>query len=128
MTENENAGKSPVGITLYVAPQRLSMAERDRFRVGLTASNNTNMALDPHLYVVRLLVNGSVSAAFDIALGNGVMPAMWDLLPAGASTSPVDWPLGMALFPEPGEYLLVLRLEWNDWAPVESSAKVNVTP
>jgi hypothetical protein len=103
------------------------MAERDRFQVGIVATNTTDAAIDPHLYAARLIVNGEPSAAFDLAFGNGVTPAGWDVLPAGGTTPAVEYRLGTALFPEPGEYLLVLRLEVTDWAPVDASQTVVVT-
>ena len=127
MSHGDPTIKSPIEIRLLVTPTRLSMSERDRFRIGLTATNTTDTALDPHLFGVRLLVNGTPSAAFDLAVGN-VMPAKWDVLPAAETTPPIEWPLGTALFTEPGEYVLVLRLEWEGWTPVESAATVTVTP
>ncbi len=120
--------KSPIELRLLVHPTRLSMSERDHFRVGLVATNTSDAALDPHLYSARLLVNGTPSVAFDFALGNGAMPAKWDLLPAGDATRPVEWPLGDALFTEAGEYQLALRLEWDDWTSVEAKVTVVVTP
>jgi hypothetical protein len=104
------------------------MDERDRFRVGLVATNTSDAAIDPQLFAARLLVDGEPSPAFDLAIGNGVMPAGWNVLPAGAETPPVEYPLGEALFPEPGEYRLVLRVEVADMAPVEASQTVVVTP
>ena len=124
----ETTKKSPIEIRLLAAPTRLSMNERDRFHIGLVASNTSDAAVDPRLYAARLLVNGTPSPAFDLALGNGVMPAKWDVLPAGETTPPVEWPLGAALFSKPGEYVLVLRLDWEGWTPVESSVTVTVTP
>jgi len=103
------------------------MEERDDFRLGLVATNLTDSAVDPQLYAARLFVNGEPSPAFDLAL-NGVMPAGWDVLDAGAATSPVEWRLGKALFPEPGEYRLALRLETGDRDPVEVSDTVRVAP
>jgi hypothetical protein len=120
--------KSPIQVRLLVAPARLSMSERDDFRIGLVATNTSDAAIDPHLYATRLLVNGEASVAFDLALGNGVMPAKWDVLPAGDTTPAAEWWLGPALFTEPGDYLLMLRLDWEGWTPVESSATVTVTP
>lgn len=119
--------KSPIEIRLLAAPTQLSMSELDRFRIGLVATNTSDAAVDPHLYAARLLVNGTPSPAFDLALGNGVVPAMWEVLPAGDTTSAVEWPLGTALFTGPGEYVFVLSLEWEGWTPVESSATVTVT-
>lgn len=91
--------KSPITIRLLAAPTQLSMSERDRFRIGLVATNTSDEAVDPHLYATQLLVNGEPSPAFDLALGNSVVPAKWDLLPPGDTTPPIEWPLGAALFP-----------------------------
>ena len=125
--DGDTTVKNPIEIRLVAAPTRLSMSERDRFRIGLVATNTSDAAVDPHLFGVRLLVDGMPSAAFDLAVGN-TMPAKWDVLPAGATTPAVEWPLGTALFTKPGEYVLVLRLEWEGWTPVESSVTVTVTP
>jgi hypothetical protein len=107
----------PVEIRLVAEPSRLRMAERDAFRVGIVATNTAPAALDPDVYATRLLVDGDPSPAFDLAIGNGVMPGGWDELPAGATTQPVTWPLGAALFPEPGAYRLELRID----SPVASA-------
>jgi hypothetical protein len=120
--------RSPIEIRLLAEPTRLHLADRERFRIGLVATNTSQEAIDPQLYAARLLVDGEPSAAFDLALGNGVMPAGWDVLPPGGTTPVVEWRLGDALFPEPGEYHLVLRLEVRGWEPVEASQAVVVTP
>jgi hypothetical protein len=117
----------PIDIRLLVEPTRLRMDERDGFRLGLVATNVTDSAIDPQLFAARLFVNGEPSPAFDLAL-NGVMPARWDRLEPGEATPPVEWRLGGALFPEPGEYRLALRLEVAEWDPVEVSETVRVTP
>ncbi len=57
--EGDTTIKTPIEIRLLVAPTRLSMSERDRFRIGLIATNTTDTAIDPHLFGVRLLVNGT---------------------------------------------------------------------
>ena len=119
--------RSPIEIRLLADPTRLSLADRDRFRLSIAATNLTDDAVDPQLYAARLLVNGEPSPAFDLAL-NGVMPAAWDVLPARETSPLVELPLGAALFPEPGEYLLVLRVEVPEWDPVEASQTVVVTP
>jgi len=67
------------------------------------------------------------SVAFDFATGNGVVPAGWDVLPAGGTTRPVEYRLGEALFPEPGEYRLLLRLDVPGSPAVEDSRTVLVT-
>jgi hypothetical protein len=118
---------SPVEIRLLAEPALLTMAERDRFRVGIVATNTSAAAVDPHLYAAQLLVNGERSTAFDLAIGNGVVPAKWDVLPAGETTPAVVYPLGEALFPEPGRYTLELVL---DTAPAGAGTTrtVVVTP
>ena len=121
------SGRSPIEIRLLVSPVRLRMDERNRFRVGLVATNTSAEAIDPQLYAARLLVDGEQSVAFDLALGNGVTPAQWDRLAPGATTPAVDWPLGEALFPGPGRYRLELRIETPDRPPVEASETVLVT-
>lgn len=126
MNDADTMIKSPIMIRLLVEPVRLSMDRLESFRIGLIATNTTNTAVDPHLFGVRLLVNGTPSPAFDLVTGN-VMPVKWDNLPAGETTPPIEWPLGKALFPTPGTYNLVLRLSWENWTPVESSATVIVT-
>jgi hypothetical protein len=116
----------PIEIQLLAHPTRLAMAERDSFRVGLTATNRSQDALDPNVYGARLLVDGERSPAFDLALGNGAIPAGWQLLAPGETTPVLEWPLGEALFEQPGEYELVLRLD-TDGATAESSTTVVVT-
>jgi len=116
-----------VEIRLLAEPTRLRMGERDRFRVGLVATNTSERPVDPGLFAARLLVNGEPSPAFDLATGNGVVPAGWDVLPPGGATPPVEYPLGEALFPEPGEYRLVLRLDAAGSLPVEDARTVLVT-
>ncbi len=119
---------SPVEISLLADPDRLSMAERERFRVGILATNTSAGAIDPHLFAAQLLVNGERSTAFDLAIGNGVVPAGWDVLPAGETTPAVEYRLGEALFPEPGEYRLELVLGVGEGAHAEATRTVVVTP
>jgi len=125
MTEPNPAG--PVLIQLLAEPARLPMAERDRFQLGLTATNSGNETVDPQLFALRLLVDGEYSPAFDLAIGNGVVPAGWTSLAPGATTRPHYWQLGEALFAEPGEFHLTLRLALDSWS-AESTATVLVTP
>jgi hypothetical protein len=120
--------RSPVEILLLAEPDRLSMAERERFRIGMVAANRSPAAIDPDLFAAYLLVNGERSTAFDLAIGNGVVPAGWDVLPAGETTPAVEYPLGEALFPEPGEYRLELVRGGAEGAHVEATRTVVVVP
>jgi hypothetical protein len=114
----------PVTVRLLAEPSSLTLDERATFRLGVTATNEGDEAVDPGLFGLVLLVDGERSPAFDLAVGNGVVPAGWDRLDAGASTTPVHWPLGEALFPAPGEYHLALQLGEDE----QSTATVVVTP
>ena len=113
-------------IRLLAAPAQLSMAERDRFRLGVVATNDGTREVAPGLFALHLLVNGERSVAFDLAVGNGVVPAGWDVLEPGASTPVVEHALGEALFPEPGEFRLEL-VGGDDEARAEARTVV-VTP
>jgi hypothetical protein len=119
---------SRVEIRMLAEPDRLSMAERDRFRLGIVATNTTAAAIDPNLYAAQLLVNGERSTAFDLAIGNGVVPVGWDVLPAGDITPAVEYRLGEALFPQPGEYRLELVLDPDEGSHADATRTVVVTP
>jgi hypothetical protein len=120
--------RSPVEIRLLADPDRLSMAERERFRIGVVAANTGPTAIDADLFSAYLLVNGERSTAFDLAIGNGVVPVGWDVLPAGETTPAVEYRLGEALFSEPGEYRLELVLGGGEGAHVEATRTVVVMP
>lgn len=97
-----------IEVSLLARPDRLSMAELDRFRLGIAATNTTAGALVPDLPAARLLVNGERSTGFDLAIGNGVVPRGWDVLAGGETAPLVEYALGTALFPRPGTYRLEL--------------------
>lgn len=116
--------RGSIEIRLLAEPTRFGMIDRGRFRVGLVATNNGPDAADPQLYAAHLLVNGERSTAFDLAAGNGVVPSGWDVLRAGGTTPTVEYPLGEALFPTPGEYRLELVLDGR--TPAETARTVVV--
>lgn len=122
INEAEKPMTNPIEIRLLTSATTLSMAERSSFQVGIAATNNSPSVVDPELSGARLLVNGTPSPAWDLAMGSGGRSPQWEALPAGKTIS-AQWPLGPALFPSPGSYVLSLRLGEH-----ETSTVVEVTP
>jgi len=98
----------PLSLTLTATPKTLTMAKRARFQVRFTAVNTGARTINPRLHSVRLLVNGRPSTAWMLAIGNGARDRRWYALPPGGSLQ-MGWPLGKALFPAPGRYILLLQ-------------------
>jgi hypothetical protein len=109
-------------IKLIVKPAKLAMAERASFEVGFEAKNLGAAAIDPRLHDAVLTANGERVFAWDLAIQNGARDASWTQLPPGKSIS-MAWPLGEAMFEQPGTYKLVLAL-----GAEQSVAEVEVTP
>lgn len=109
-------------IKLVAAPAKLAFAERASFKVGFEAVNRGAAAVDPKLYDAVLTANGERVYAWDLAIQNGPRDASWTQLPPGKSTA-MSWPLGEAMFEQPGKYQLVLTLGTQT-----SAAQVEVTP
>jgi hypothetical protein len=103
-----------VELKLLTRPLEFRMQERDRFEIGLTATNRGKRAVDPELGSVQLLVNGENSLVWADAIQNGYRDGNWFALPPGESVS-MTWPrMGEALFQQPGLYRLQLRLGNNE--------------
>lgn len=94
---------------LLASPTQLTLAERDKFMVGLEITNRGKVAVDPQAATGELTVNGERSMAWSLAIGNGAREPSWNSLPPGQTIS-MSWPLGDALFDKPGSYHLVLSL------------------
>lgn len=109
-------------ITLRAQPAQLTMAERSTFKVGLTAVNRGSSTIDPKLHESVLTVNDARAYAWDLSIQNGPRDAKWSALPP-AERIEIEWPLGEALFEQPGDYHLVLKLDGQ-----ESSVAVRVSP
>lgn len=98
------------------------MDKRAGFKIGMEMKNVGDVAIDPKIYDTVLLVNGKRDFAWDLAVQNSPREeAWWHLEPGHAVRA--SWPLGEAMFPQPGDYAVVLRL-----GVLESSVLVRVTP
>jgi hypothetical protein len=109
-------------IKLVVDPAKLAMADRASFKVGFEATNRGGAAIDPQLHDAVLTANGARVYAWDLAIQNGARDASWTQLPPGQSIA-MSWPLGEAMFEQPGTYELVLA-----HGEQRSVARVEVTP
>lgn len=111
-----------LALTLLASPRQLAMAQRSTFMVGIEVVNHGTAAVDPQLSTgTELTVNGEVSMAWSMAIGNGAHDETWYRLPPG-KTATISWPLGEDLFDRPGDYQLVLTLGGQT-----STAEVRVT-
>jgi hypothetical protein len=109
-------------IKLVAEPTTLAMADRASFQVGFEAQNRGAAAIDPQLHDAVLTANGARVYAWDLAIQNGARDASWTQLPPGQAIA-MAWPLGEAMFEQPGTYELVLTLGGQ-----RSVARVEVTP
>lgn len=110
-----------LAVKLLASPTQLTMAERDKFMVGVEVTNRGKVAVDPQLSTGELTVNGERSMAWSLAIGNGAREPSWTSLPPGQTVG-MSWPLGDALFDQPGSYHLVLTLGGQ-----QSTADIHVT-
>lgn len=110
-----------LAVKLLASPTQLTLAERDKFMVGVEVTNRGKIAVDPQLSTGELTVNGERSMAWSLAIGNGTREPNWTSLPPGQTVG-MSWPLGDALFDKPGAYHLVLSLGGQ-----QATADVRVT-
>ncbi len=108
-----------VTLALEVEPRELTLAQRDDFRISLSATNRGWRTVDPHLHDVALLVNGEEPIAWILAIGNGRREASWHALPPGKTVSMTWSHLGEALLSGPGVFTLVLEYSGTQYPPIE---------
>lgn len=113
--------QQPIATTMEVSPLRLTMAELDSFDLRLTAVNNSSQVVDPLLHNAKLLINGKVSLAFMLTVGNGLRGEEWFALPPGQQAT-IHWNM-WNIFEGPGKYELVL-----DWWGEHAAVTVEVGP
>ena len=101
--------KKDIDIELSAAPLQLLLLEREHFKITLSATNHGDSVVDPQLQLAELYVNDVPSKPWSLAIGNGKRAIQWTALPAGETISMTWSALGESLFPEPGEYSLVLK-------------------
>ena len=114
--------QNSINIQLVAEPLEFSMSQRASFRIGFKAKNVGSQAIDPNLYAASLLVEGKPNLAWNLAIQNGPRDEAWRNLEPGETVS-ASWPLGEAMFPDPGEYEIVLRS-----GAQESPVHVRVVP
>ena len=107
-----------VELRLDAGPATLTADTRDQFELTLTAANTGAETVNPELHRTELQVNGRRSRAFSSAVSNGRREERWFALPPGESVSMTWSTLGKSLFPEPGEFTLVLSHDGREAEPV----------
>jgi hypothetical protein len=111
MTENR------IQLRLIADPLALTMEKLRFFRIGIEATNLGCETIDPELFRSQLLVNGRESEIWRLAIGNGRREEKWFALPPGETVSMTWSTMGVSLFPFPGIYTLVIRLDDNESQP-----------
>jgi hypothetical protein len=95
-------------IELLVSANRIRLEDIPKFKIGLKVTNSTSEYLPFDVSKTTLLVNLKRSYAWDLTVQNGTIVNM--KIPPNKSET-VQWPLGEALFEEPGIYELELIFE-----------------
>jgi archaellum component FlaG (FlaF/FlaG flagellin family) len=112
--------KKTVTMQIIADPVEFSIDKRASFKIGIKVKNIGAKVIDPKIYETILLVNGEQNYAWDLAVQNGPREEPWWNLEPGR-TLMASWPLGESMFPQPGDYDVVLRLE-----ELESRVRVRV--
>lgn len=115
---------SQIHLDFRVEPKEFPFSERETVSITLSATNHGEKTLDPELNKTELSINGEISRYWGLTIGNGRREAKWRSLPPGETVAMTWKNSGKSLFPEPGKYIVQIRLEGQDFAPVE----VNVQP
>lgn len=106
-----------LAIKLTTTATTLAMKDRPSFKIGFEVVNNGTTAVDPAMGAggCTLTVNGKTSNEWMLAIGNGARDSKWTNLKPG-QTLAMAWPLGEALFPNPGDYHLVMTTHGQDFS------------
>jgi hypothetical protein len=124
MMKGQNMNTDLIQLKLTADPLQFPLSERNNFKISIAATNTGSEVINPELHRAQLLVNDQVSTAWNLAIGNGRREAKWYALPPGDTVS-MSWSsLGQSLFPAPGDYTLVLRLDDKKLDPIQ----VHVAP
>ena len=108
-------------LELIAEPSEFSMKQISEFQVGLKMVNLGSKTLEPGIHNSRLMVDGKICYAWDLAQ-NGPHEEPWEYLKPGEQIEFVR-PLGEAMFPKEGRYKVTLEL-----GEFESSVWVTVLP
>ena len=98
---------------------QFSISECEHFTISLEAKNQGETVLNPELHRAQLLINDQPSMAWGLAVGNGLRPEKWYALPPGEMVSMTWSTMGPSLFPESGDYTLVLQLDEQETEPIQ---------
>lgn len=121
----EGSMKDLVQVKLVVEPRQFSMSERQSFKISIVATNQGDQVIDPELHRAQLFVNDTKSMVWSLAISNGRRETKWYALPPGDTVS-MSWSsMGPSLFPDPGEYTLILRLDNQESAPIQVHVLAN---
>ena len=104
---------------LTADPLQLTISERENFRISIGATNEGGEVIDPELRRAQLFVNDKWSIAWMLAISNGRREAKWSALPPGETVSMTWSSMGESLFPDPGEFALVLHYNDTELPPIK---------
>jgi hypothetical protein len=118
-SKGQNMNDDLIQVKLIAEPRQFSMAERQRFKLTITATNQGKQVIDPELGRTQLFVNGKNSMVWGLAISNGFREGRWFALPPGDTVS-MSWSsMGPSLFPSPGEYTLTAHYGNKDLEPIQ---------
>lgn len=107
-----------LGVELTAEPMKLTRTTRSKLMLTVTVKNLGTQTIDPEINLSELAVGGTPSKDWNMSLANSGRPKKWKALPAGESVSGSVAGLGEVLFPEAGDYTLVLTVSGVASAPV----------
>lgn len=107
-----------LGVELTAEPMKLTRATRSKLMLTVTVKNLGAQTIDPEINLSELAVGGTPSKDWNMSLANSGRPKKWKALPAGETVSGSVAGLGEELFPEPGDYTLVLTVSGVASAPI----------
>lgn len=107
-----------LAVELTAEPKKLTRATRGKLMLTVTVKNLGTQTIDPEINLSELAVGGTPSKDWNMSLANSGRPKKWKALPAGESVSGSVAGLGEVLFPDAGDYTLVLTVSGVASAPV----------
>ena len=108
-----------INVRITAEPLRLTMSERKSFKISIVATNQGSEVINPELHRAKLSVNGKESIVWTLAIGNGGRELKWRALPAGETVSMTWSSMGESLFPDPGDFALVLHYKDAELPPTK---------
>jgi hypothetical protein len=110
--------KTPsIRLDLVPEPAYLTLHTLSTLVIRVFVTNLSNRALDSWAFVPELLVDGQPSLAWGLAIGNGALEPPRMVPPGGRIER--SRCMGSALFNQPGDHTLVVRLQGVESPPVK---------